>query len=85
MKALIYFHESSDVRPHTTDMETLPREGDMLDLPDVSSRHFYEVKRVIFRLERPRGGNDVLEVPRGEVPAVRIYLGQPIEKTDSES
>ena len=80
MKALIYFHESSDVQPHTTDMNILPRQGDLLDLPDVSSRHFYEVKRVIFLLERPRGGNNVLEVPRGEAPAVRIYLGPAIEK-----
>jgi len=80
MKVLIVFDESTRVRSHTTDMDILPRQGDMLDLPDVSSRHFYEVTCVIFRLERPRGGNDVLEVPRGEAPAIRIYLGPAIEK-----
>ena len=80
MKVLIVFDESTRVRSHTTDMDILPRQGDMLDLPDVSSRHFYEVKSVIFRLERPRGGNDFLEVPRGEAPAIRIYLGPAIER-----
>ena len=85
MKALIVFDESTRVQSHTTDMDILPRQGDMLDLPDVSNQHFYEVKRVIFRLERPQGGNRVLEVPRGEAPAVRIYLGPAIERSHSES
>ena len=80
MKALICFHESSGVQPHTTDMDTLPQQGDFWILPDVSNQHFYEVKRVIFRLERPRGGSPVLEVPRGEATAVRIDLGPAIEK-----
>lgn len=80
MKALIVFDESTRVQSHTTDIDILPRPGDMLDLPDVSNQHLYEVKRVIFRLERPRGGNDFLEVPRGEAPAVRIYLGPAIER-----
>ena len=80
MKVLIVFDESTRVPSHTTDMDILPRQGDMLDLPDVSSRHFYEVKRVIFRLGRPQGGNNFLEVPRAEAPAIRIYLGPAIER-----
>ena len=77
MKVLIYFHESTDVQPHTTDIDTVPRQGELLDLPDVSSEHLYPVERVIFRLERPQGGREIFEVPT-QGPAVRIYLGPPI-------
>ena len=77
MNALISFHKSSDVQPHTTDIDIVPRLGDLLDLPDVDSRHLYPIERVIYRLTRPQGGMEVLEVPT-QGPAVRIYLGRPI-------
>jgi hypothetical protein len=77
MKTLISFHKSTDVQPHTTDIDIVPRLGDLLDLPDVDSRHLYPVERVIYRLTRPQDGMEVLEVPVEGV-AVRIYLGRPI-------
>jgi hypothetical protein len=76
MKALIFFHKSSGVPEHTADIDTVPRQGDMLDLPDVSNQHLYPVERVIFRLTRTVPGAERLEIPPQGV-AVRIYLGAP--------
>jgi hypothetical protein len=84
MKALISFDESSHVEQHTADIDIVPRQGDLLDLPDIGKRGPFPVERVIFRLARTAPGMARLEVP-AEGPAVRIYLGRSIEKADSES
>jgi hypothetical protein len=80
MKALIYFPESSRVEPHTADIDTLPRQGDFLDLPDVSNQHVYTVERVIFLLSRLQSGEAILCAPQEPAPQVRIYLGSAVEK-----
>jgi len=79
MKVLISFHESSDVEPHIADIDIVPRQGDMLDLPDISSQHLYPVERVIFQLTRPQGGKAMLEVSKHGV-AIGIQLGPPVAK-----
>jgi hypothetical protein len=79
MKALICFHKSSDVPPHSADIDTVPRQGDWLDLPDVSSRNLYPVERVIFRLTRTQTAVAILEVPMNSSHQVEILLGKPVE------
>ena len=71
MKTLISFHPSTDVPPHTVDMSTLPRVGDVFSLPDVGTGGHYRVERVIWSLSRPSAGEKTFEV----VEPIRIELG----------
>ena len=76
MKAIIFFHESTDVKPNTADIDNPPRAGDFFDLPDIDNQEIFPVERVIWRLERPRGMENHFCLPASEdTPQVQIYLG----------
>jgi hypothetical protein len=79
MKTLIVFHESSDVRQCTADMNILPRQGDLFSLPDVSNNNLYPVERVIYRLERSHGSDNTFRIPIEGIAAT-IELGSPIKQ-----
>jgi len=81
MKALIFFHESTDVKMHEAEIENVPGSGDFLWLPDVSSRGEFPVERTVFLLTRTRSGGARFEVP-SDSPQVKIYLGPLVEDKD---
>ena len=74
MNTLIVFHESTDVPPHTTEIEVIPRKGDLLHIPSIGGRGHFPVARVIFLMTRANAGNLVLSAP-DDSPQVRIHLG----------
>jgi len=67
MTTLIVFHESTDVPPHTTDIEVIPRKGDLLHIPSIGGRGHFPVTR-------ENAGNLVLSAP-DDSPQVRIHIG----------
>jgi hypothetical protein len=81
MKVLIFFDESTDVKMHEAEIESVPLRGDFLWLPDVSSRGLFPVERVVFLLTRPHAGTARFEVP-SDSPQVKIYLGSLVEEKE---
>ncbi|MEQ1852580.1 MAG: hypothetical protein ABMA01_13435 [Chthoniobacteraceae bacterium] len=74
MNTLIVFHKSTDVPPHTTEIDVIPRKGDLLHIPSIGGRDHFPVARVIFLMTRATAGNLVLSAP-DDSPQVRIHLG----------
>lgn len=74
MTTLIVFHESTDVPPHTTDLDVIPRKGDLLQIPSIGGRDLFPVTRVIFLMTRTHDTDLVLSPP-DDSPQVRISLG----------
>lgn len=74
MTTLIVFHESTDVPPHTTDIDVIPRKGDLLHVPSIGGRGLFPVTRVIFLMTRAQDATLVLSAP-DDSPHVRIQLG----------
>jgi hypothetical protein len=74
MTTLIVFHESAEVPPHTTDIDVIPRKGDLLHIPSIGGRGLFPVTRVIFLMTRAQSGALILSAP-DDSPQVRIQLG----------
>ena len=74
MTTQLIFHKSTDVPPHTTNIDVIPRKGDLLHIPSVGGRDHFPVARVIFLMTRTQTGNLVLSAP-DDTPQVRIHLG----------
>lgn len=74
MTALIVFHDSADVPPHTAELDIIPRKGDLIQIPSIAGRSLFPVKRVIFLMIRTNTETLVLSVP-DDSAQVRIHLG----------
>ena len=74
MNTQIVFHKSADVPPHTTDIDVIPRKGDLLHIPSIGGRGLFPVTRVIFLMTRSQAGNLILSAP-DDSPQVRLQLG----------
>ena len=67
MTAPIFFHEFTDVPPHTAEIDLISRKGDLLHIPSIGGRGHSPVAR-------EKAGNLVLSGP-DDSPQVRLRLG----------